>query len=57
MERKKVTFIESMKVNGVMLYGCELANHFNNHFADAASLITSGLSLPLNCFYLMQYQF
>ena len=51
MERKKVTFIESMKVNGVMLYGRELANHFNNHFAAAASLITSGLSLPLNCLF------
>ena len=49
MERKKVTFIESMKVNGVMLYGRELANNFNNHFA--ASLIASGLSLPLNCLF------
>ena len=51
MERKKVTFIESMKVNGVMLYGRELANHFNNHFAAAASLITSGSFLPLNCLF------
>ena len=51
MERKKVIFIESMKVNGVMLYGRELANHFNNHFAAASSLRTSGLSLPLNCLF------
>ena len=35
----------------MVLYGCELANHFNNHFAAAASLITSGLSLPLNCLF------
>ena len=51
MERKKVTFIESMKVNGVMLYERELANNFNNHFAAAASLIRGGLSLPLNCLF------
>ena len=40
-----------MKVNGMMLYGHELANHFNNHFTAAASLITSGYSLPLNCLF------
>ena len=40
----------------MMLYGRELANYFNNHFAAAASLITGGLSLPLNClFYVVPF--
>ena len=51
MDRKKEMAIESMKVNGVVLYGRELANHLNNHFATVASLVTGSLSLPLNCLF------
>lgn len=51
MDRKKEITIENMKVNGVVLYGRELANHLNNHFATAAASVTRSLSLPLNCLF------
>ena len=48
MNRKKGISIDYVRRDGLMIVGCELANHFNHYFVTAAASITSDLAFPAN---------